>query len=86
MKRAPRDIVVKTLFNADEFLEFDKACASADTSHSKVLRDLAKSFVASRNDRRRRTGNEWPVNGHNMSMLLPGRTNYGVAGRMNMRL
>lgn len=84
MKRAPREIVVKTLLNADEFLEFDTACNDADTSHSRALRDLARGFARSRNIKRQRAANEWSINGQNMAMLLPGR--YGVMPRMNMRL
>lgn len=86
MKRAARDIVVKTLLNADEFLEFDAACQSADTSHSKALRDLARGWMKDRNDRRPRTRSEWPNANHNMAMFLPGRANYGAMPRISMRL
>lgn len=86
MKRAPRDIVVKTLLNADEFLEFDQACISADTSHSKALRDLARGWMKDRNDKRQRTRSEWPSASQNMAMFLPGRANYGASPRMSMRL
>lgn len=80
-----RNIVVKTLLNADEFLAFDEACKSSDVTHSKALRDMAKNFSTSRNDRRRRQRSEWPVPVHNKAMFLPGRVNYGGM-KMNMRM
>lgn len=82
MKNQARTIVVKTLLNADEFLDFDAACKESDITHSKALRDMANRFA---NDRRRPKRSEWPVHGHNLAMFLPGRVNYGVA-TMHMRM
>jgi len=80
-----RNIVVKTLLNADEFLAFDEACKAADKTHSKALRDMAKNFATPRHDRRRQRPSEWPVPVHNKAMFLPGRVNYG-ATKMHMRM
>lgn len=76
MKKPVRNIVVKTLLNADEFLKFDAACNDADITHSKALRDMANRFA---HDRRRQQRGEWPAPVHNKAMFLPGRVNYGVA-------
>ncbi|MGK5049490.1 hypothetical protein ACQ4WP_26880 [Janthinobacterium sp. GB4P2] len=39
--KTTRDIVVKTRFNADEYVSFAAKCLAADIPQSKVLRDLA---------------------------------------------
>jgi hypothetical protein len=78
-----RNIVVKALFNADEFLAFDEACKSANVTHSKALRGMANNFSSRRHDRRRQPRSEWPTTTRNMAMFLPGRVNYGV--KMHMR-
>lgn len=83
--KTPRNIVVKTLFNPDEFLAFEAKCKASDVSHSRVLRDLANHWIAKRslNDRRRGRRTERPGAGHNLSMILPSR----VGNRpMHMRL
>lgn len=82
----PRTIVVKTLLNTDEFLAFSSECEAADIPQSKLLRDLAKGWVAERNCRRRPQPVEYPGAGQHMTMLLPGRANYGVRAHLNMRL
>jgi hypothetical protein len=46
--KAPRTIVVKTLLNADEFVEFSQQCQADDVTQSKKLRDLARGWL---NDR-----------------------------------
>lgn len=81
----PRTIVVKTLFNPDEFLNFESACVTADVPQSKQLRDLAKDWMAQRKNKAKPGGREWPGGGQNMAMLLPGRVNYGGA-HMRMRV
>lgn len=81
----PRNIVIKTLFNADEYSAFRDACNDADITQSKQLRDLANGWVARRNDRRRRGRGECPIQGQNRPMFLPGRVRF--AGRtMSMRM
>lgn len=82
-----RTIVVKTLLSADEFLALDSHCKQADVSHSKALRDLAKTWIAGaqRNDRRAPAKSERPGYGHNMAMFLPGKTSYGLrSGHMRL--
>lgn len=81
-KKTARNIVVKTLMNADEYIEFDRACKEVDKTHSKALRDLAKTFG---NDRRRCSRGEWPIKVHNQAMFFPSRPNYGVTPHMRMR-
>lgn len=82
----PRNIVVKTLMNPDEFTAFAAACEEEDVSQSKKLRDLGNAWVANRNDRRRQGRREWPSGAHNQAMFLPGRVNYGAAPQMRMRM
>lgn len=81
-----RDIVVKTLLNADEYLAFEAKCESEDVPQSKALRDLAKSWIANRqrNGRRGQGRTERPAFGHNLAMLLPPRANSNRG--MHMRL
>lgn len=80
-----RNIVVKTLLNADEFSAFEAACKAADDiPHSRALRDMVNGF-SGRNDKRRQKRSEWPVSVHNKAMFLPGRVNYGGM-KMNMRM
>jgi hypothetical protein len=69
----PRNIEVKTLFNADEFIDLQQECAAADVKHSTLLRNLAKGWLADRKDTRAQQRQERPVYGQNMAMLLPGR-------------
>lgn len=81
----PRNIEVKTLLNADEFIALSTECEAAEIKHSKLLRDLAKNWLAERNGRRRTDRMERPAAGQNMAMSLPGRANYGVRGlRMHL--
>lgn len=82
----PRTIVVKALFNADEFLALSEECKTADVPQSRLLRDLAKSWLAERKDNRAQQLKERPPFGQNLAMLLPGRTNYGVRVSLRMRL
>jgi len=86
MPRPTRNIVVKMLLNADEFLEFDGACAAEDVSHSRAARTLVKNWVTQRsNGTQAGRQREWPSLGHNLAMLLPGRQHVGGAA-MRMRL
>jgi len=61
---APRNIEVKTLLNADEFVELQQEC---------LLRTLAKTWLADRKDSRRQQQTERPAYGQNLAMSLPGR-------------
>lgn len=78
-----RNIEVKALFNADEFVELQQECEAADVTRSKLLRDLAKGWLAERKDKRSRRAEERPAYGQNMAMLLPTRV---ARPRMHMRL
>ena len=73
-----RNIVVKTLLSADEFLEFNAACKAADKPHSKALRDLSKDWIARQHDRRRMPISKWPGAGQNVAMHFPNRVNYAM--------
>lgn len=79
----PRNIEVKTLFNADEFIDLQQECAAADVKHSTLLRNLAKGWLADRKNNRRHQQVERPTYGQNIAMLLPGRT---ARPQLRMRL
>jgi hypothetical protein len=70
---SPRNIEVKTLLNADEFVDLQQECVAADVKHSTLLRTLAKDWLAERKNKRRHQPAEGPVYGQNMAMLLPAR-------------
>lgn len=80
---SPRNIEVKTLLNADEFVDLERECKAADVTRSKLLRDLAKSWMADRKDSRRQHQAERPGYGQNMAVFLPSRA---ARPRMHMRL
>jgi len=84
--KAPRTIVVKTLLNADEFVEFSQQCQADDVTQSKKLRDLARSWLNDRNANARHPPAGRPGAGQNVAMLLPGRSNYRAPGVLRMRL
>jgi hypothetical protein len=69
----PRTIVVKTLFNADEFVAFSTQCEADDVPQSKKLRDLARSWLAERNRTATQHQPKRPARGHVMAMVLPSR-------------
>lgn len=84
-KSGPRDVVVKALLNADEFVEFANECKNSDISQSKAMRDLVRGWVnGKRNISRELPGREWPGAGQNMAMF-PSRRLYGMP-RVHMRL
>lgn len=64
-----RNIVVKTLLNADEFLEFERKCKESDLSHSRAIREMLKNWLhrSATGLRRERTGT-----GQKLA-LFPGR-------------
>lgn len=69
----PRTIVVKTLFNADEFVAFSAQCQADDVPQSKKLRDLAKGWLADRNRKARPRAGKRTGDGQNLAMFLPSR-------------
>jgi hypothetical protein len=88
---APRNIEVKTLLNADEFIELQKECAAADVKHSPLIRDYLKRWTAEQKHKRAQAQREWPGYGQNMAMSLPARAvrprmHMAVLPRMQMRL
>ena len=80
---SPRNIEVKTLLNADEFVDLERECKAADVTRSKLLRDLAKGWMADRKDSRQQRQVERTGYGQNTAMFLPSRT---ARPRMHMRL
>ena len=42
--KTPRDIVIKSLFNADEFLAFKAKCEQEDITQSRAIRELANDW------------------------------------------
>jgi hypothetical protein len=78
MKKPPRTIVVKTLLSPDEFLEFNNVCCASDMSHSSLIREMVKAFIAWHRNNRPPPGKpEWPKVGHNMAMLAAPRGGFG---------
>lgn len=69
----PRTIVVKALFNADEFVAFQAQCKADDVPQSKKLRDLARGWLAERNRTAVQQQPKRPGRGHVMAMVLPSR-------------
>lgn len=84
--KSPRNIPVKALLNADEFVEFDQECGAADVKHSSQLRTLAKAWIAEQKRKRQQSYPGRPGHGQNMVLSLPGRVNYGASGQLRMRL
>ncbi|MFZ6655903.1 hypothetical protein [Undibacterium sp. TJN19] len=67
-----RTIVVKTLLNADEYLEFQNRCKANDIPHSRILRTLANNWASSTNHIRARRRIERPIPGQKMA-IFPNR-------------
>lgn len=64
--KTQRDIVVKMLLNADEFVEFDKGCKSLSFSHSAALRHMANRFA---NHRRNEAQSLRTQRGHKLNTV-----------------
>lgn len=81
MKKNPRDIVVKSLFSSEEFLELDRECVLADVSHSRLLRSLALAWCKRQMKYRRvEAQKEGTPKGQKLAMFRPkSRVNYGAA-------
>lgn len=75
-----RNIVVKTLLNADEFKQFERQCKESDVPQSRAIRDLVKSWLHLNEPAARR---ERPKTVHNMARSFPGRR---VGAPIPMRL
>lgn len=71
--KSPRNIVIKSLFNPDEYLAFKNKCESEDTTQSRALRQLANDWsnVSSLCARMER-----PKPVHKLPMSTRGRTHF----------
>lgn len=81
--KSPRTIVVKTLLNPDEYVEFSTQCEADDVPQSKKLRDLARGWLSERNGKAQQQRQERPSYGQNVAMFLPSRA---ARPRLHMRL
>jgi hypothetical protein len=76
----PRNVVVKALFNAEEFMALDDACGSADVPHSRLLRDLALAWVKQRQSTGVADQEKWASAGQKMAIPnAHSRVNFGIA-------
>ncbi|MGZ4872756.1 MAG: hypothetical protein ACXV99_12730 [Candidatus Angelobacter sp.] len=76
----PRNVVVKALFNADEFVALNDACIREDVSHSWLLRKLAMDFVRQRQSTEAASPEKCAGAGQKLAMpSANSRVNYGVA-------
>lgn len=84
--KSAKIIVVKTLLSPEEFLAFDAECKLIDAPQSRVLRNLARSWMAERKEKNTRkvSAGEWADHGQKVAMF-PSR-NYGVKFNMPLRV
>jgi hypothetical protein len=76
----PRTFVVKALFNADELMALNEACVNADVPHSRLLRDLAMSWIKQRQFTEAANQEKWAVSGQKMAIpSAHSRVHYGIA-------
>lgn len=73
--KTPRNVVIKSLFNADEFLAFKAKCEESDTTQSRALRELANDWtnVSSLCARMER-----PKHDHKLPTAVRGRSRFHV--------
>ena len=69
----PRNIEVKALLNADEYVEYNTEREAAGVETSPLIRTFLKGWTAEQKRKRSQQQQEWPAYGHQMAMLLPGR-------------
>ena len=78
MKKHPRNIEMKSLFNEPEYSEFRDTCHQFDISQSRGLREGAKLLRtlldSQRNGSRATCPQERPGYSHNLAVFLPGRS------------
>jgi hypothetical protein len=78
--KSRKDVVVKALFSADQFVAFDEECTDADVSHSEALRELANTWVQQRQSTKGESQGKWAVTGQKMAIPnAHSRVNYGIA-------
>jgi hypothetical protein len=71
--KSPRNIVIKSLFNPDEFLAFKAKCDQEDITQSRAIRELANDWtdvnqLCARMERPRQV--------HKLPMATRGRTRF----------
>lgn len=69
-KDLTRNIVVKALLNADEFLDFERKCKADDVSQSGAIRKLVNQWLHGSETVRHR---DRPKRALNLAMSFPGR-------------
>lgn len=71
--KSPRNIVIKSLFNPDEFIAFKSKCDQEDITQSRAIRELANDWsnVSSICHRMER-----PKPAHKLPMSTRGRSHY----------
>lgn len=71
--KSPRNIVIKSLFNPDEFIAFKNKCEAQDITQSRAIRELANDWsnVSSLCARMER-----PKPAHKLPMAARGRTRF----------
>ena len=71
--KSPRNVVIKSLFNPDEFLAFKAKCDQEDITQSRALRELANDWsnVSSLCARMERS-----IPAHKLPMATRGRTRF----------
>lgn len=72
--KSPRNIEVKGLLNADEYVEFDTERVAANEQTSPLIRRLIKGWTDEQKDKRSRTQREWPGYSQKMAMIMPSRS------------
>jgi hypothetical protein len=71
--KSPRNIVVKSLFNPDEFIAFKNKCDQEDITQSRAIRELANDWS---NVNKLCERMERPKNVHKLPMAARGRTSF----------
>ena len=68
-----KNIEIKALLSADEFVDYDTERELADVKTSPLIRAFLKRWTAEQKHKRTQQQREWPDHGQNMAMSLPGR-------------
>jgi hypothetical protein len=72
MKKPPRNLVVKTLLNHEEFAGLNNICAASDMSNSSLIREMIKALLIWYRNNRPPPGRlEWSKVVHNMATQVP---------------
>jgi hypothetical protein len=68
-----RNIEIKALLSADEFVDYETERAAADVKTSPLIRAFLRHWTAEQKNKRFQQQREWPADGQHMAMSLPGR-------------